>query len=83
MARCSYSARWVRAAEVGGDAVSAPVPPGGVTQSETSDGTLAVARDAIARWWTGTAAMGEKMPIAREAPRWRRIEVEREALVRA
>lgn len=69
----------------GGFTVTVPELPGCITQGETLDDALAMAREAIALHVEGLAADGFPVPIERAAPRLVPVEVEVEvgALVEA
>ncbi len=61
--------------EEGGYTVTVPALPGLVTQGDTLDEALAMARDAIALYLEDLAASGEPIPVEHEQPRTERLTV--------
>ncbi|MBI2756079.1 MAG: type II toxin-antitoxin system HicB family antitoxin [Chloroflexi bacterium] len=55
-------------AEEGGYAVKVPAPPGCVTQGDTLDDAIAMAKDAIALYLASLVADGQSTPMERARP---------------
>jgi antitoxin HicB len=77
MTRYRYTVILVPDAEAGGYVVEVPALPGCVTQGDTVEEALAMARNAISMWIRDMAADGEAIPVEREASRLATVEVER------
>jgi predicted RNase H-like HicB family nuclease len=67
----------------GGFTVTVPELPGCITQGETLDEALAMARDAITGHIEALRMLGEDVPVERAAPMLATVEVEVEELVEA
>ncbi|HKG25697.1 MAG TPA: type II toxin-antitoxin system HicB family antitoxin [Thermomicrobiales bacterium] len=81
MSRLTYSVLLQPAPDEGGFTVTVPELPGIVTQGESFEEALAMARDAIALHVEGLAADGLEVPIERVAPIIAQVQVEIRHLV--
>jgi antitoxin HicB len=81
MARVTYSVLLQPDPDEGGYTVSVPELPGIVTQGETFEEALAMARDAIALHVEGLVADGIEVPIERAAPIVAQVQIEIRELV--
>ena len=72
---CTYTILLDPDEEDGGYTVTVPALPGLVTQGDTLDEALAMARDAIALYLEDLVASGEAIPIERDQPRTERLTV--------
>jgi antitoxin HicB len=83
MSRLTYSILLQPDPDEGGFTVTVPELPGIVTQGESFEEALAMARDAIALHVEGLAADGLDVPIERAAPIMAQVQVEVRDLVTA
>jgi len=81
MSRLTYSVLLQPDPDEGGFTVTVPELPGIVTQGESFEEALAMARDAIALHVEGLAADGLEVPIERVAPIIAQVQVEIRHLV--
>ncbi|HEY7036992.1 MAG TPA: type II toxin-antitoxin system HicB family antitoxin [Thermomicrobiales bacterium] len=81
MSRLTYSVLLQPDPDEGGYTVTVPELPGIVTQGETFEEALAMARDAIVLHVEGLAADGLDVPIERAAPIVAQVQVEVRELV--
>jgi predicted RNase H-like HicB family nuclease len=81
MTRLTYTVLLEPDPDEGGFTVTVPELPGCVTQGETLDEALAMAREAITLHVEGLAADGLPVPVERLAPQLATVDVEVEALV--
>lgn len=76
MAHLTYTVLLEPDPDEGGFTVTVPELPGVVTQGETIEDALAMARDAITLHVEGLAADGLPVPVERIAPRLASVEID-------
>lgn len=81
MPRLRYTVLLEPDPDEGGFTVTVPELPGCITQGESIDETLTMARDAIKLHVEGLAADGFPVPIERVAPRIAQVDVEVDSVV--
>ena len=83
MAHLAYTVLLQPDPDEGGFTVTVPELPGVVTQGETFEEAMAMARDAIVLHVEGLAEDGLDIPTERAAPMLARVQVETRELARA
>lgn len=80
MARLSYTILLTPDPLEGGFTITVPSLPGCITEADTIEEAMTVAREAISLHLEGLAEDGEPIPIEETASRLERVDVEVEAL---